>query len=959
MTVEALGDDYWRLRDFEYAQPLYDLAFLLEVHALAAGEKKPKYRTFALWKASLGLDSYGTQIDRWLDGCLTDQELDQVPSNRIKSYLQCIRETGTIPELAELQANDRSTRCLRLRRLRGLGPAQIAETLNADQPDKEWLRRASQNCIVPEEEVAACSSGDAFGTWQTPHVLPPLLRMLRAIEQKCESPPNWELEGVSDSFQPIRSECRITHDHSDFARLRRICKSVVEHQPMFEIARGTRGKIRISHSMGWSVCLESDRKPASGTSATELARGLDPLTAELSGRLRADLHLHTSWSDGAASLVSMAKAGSELGLAYLAVTDHSRSSKVQGGLTPVEWLRQASSLAKVKTDIPVVHGIEVDILQDGRLDLPHSLLACAGIVVGSVHSSWASNPDSNTHRLISAIESRCIDIIGHPTSAVMGKPGVPDYVRRPAELNWDRVFECCAKWHVAVEFNCFPSRFDLPIDLLRRALEAGCWVAFGSDAHARAHLLHLKFGQEMARRLDTDRVLNCLSYDAFRGWIHDARTRRGKLEPTAVAASRQRLLFDDPPDKHIERVHARLAPPQQIPNGSSVVGFDLTGSDKPTGVAFLDGNRVKTCSLVTDDDLIAYVREKNPSIVSIDSPLGLPGGGKDIDPAAGIVRVAEHDLSSIGISAYPALIDSMKELTLRGIRLRNRIEAMESAPVVIESYPGAAQDILCIPRKQKSLELLREGLTELGLHGPGLKATSHDEIDAITSALVGRYYEAGQFEPMGVPKEAQLIVPKRSLFEFDRPPVVCLSGRTCAGKSVIARYLAVFYGFKWLRTRELIRELLVEDTQAPANDRLSERTVAPDRITEKDLQEFGGVILRKHGQGPLRRKLCEKLESARAPVVVDAIRHPSDSADTDLDGRPLVTWFVDCSEAVIQSRLNDRTNGNHGKPGGKSPVDQTADLLRSWADVILANSGSLEELRWKVDDELFAFLRLM
>lgn len=959
MIVEALGDDYWRLRDFEYAQPLYDLAFLLDVHALAAGEKKPKYRTFALWKAALGLDSYGTYIDRWLDGCLTDEELDQVPSNRIKLYLRCIRDTGTIPELAEFKADVRSIRCLRLRRLRGLGPAQIAETLHADQPDKEWLRKASQNCGVPEEQVAACFAGDAFGTWQTPHVLPPLLRMLRAIEQKCESPPNWELDGVSDTFQPLRSECRITHDHPEFARLRRICKSVVEHQPMFEIVRGTRGTIRIGHSMGWSVCLESDGEPASGTSAAELARGMDPLTSDLSGCFRADLHLHTSWSDGAASLVSMAKACSQLGLAYLAVTDHSRSSKVQSGLTPVEWFRQASSLAKAKTDIPVVHGIEVDILQDGRLDLPHSLLACAGVVVGSVHSSWATNADANTRRLITAIESGCIDIIGHPTSAVTGKPGVPDYVRRPAELNWDRVFKYCAKWHVAVEFNCFPSRFDLPIALLRRALEAGCWVAFGSDAHARAHLVHLKFGQEMARRLDTDKVLNCLSYDAFRRWIHDARTRRGHLEPTAVAASRQRLLFDDPPDKHIEPVHARLAPPQQIPNGSSIVGLDLTGSDKPTGVAFLDGNRVETCSLVTDDDLIAYVQEKIPGIVSIDSPLGLPGGGKAIDPAAGIVRVAEHDLSSIGISAYPALIDSMKELTLRGIRLRNRIEAMESAPVVIESYPGAAQDILCIPRKQKSLELLREGLKDLGLRGPGLKATSHDEIDAITSALVGRYYETGRSEPMGVPKEAQLIVPKRELFEFDCPPVVCLAGRTGAGKSVVARYLAVFYGFEWCRTRELIRELLVGDTQAAAHERLFHRPVAPEGITEKDLQEFGGVILRKHGQGPLRRKLCERLESARAPVVVDAIRHPNDTADAELAGRPLVTWFVDCSEAVIQSRLSERTNGNHGKAGGKSPVDQTADLLRSEADVILANSGSLEELRWKVDDELFSFLRII
>ncbi|MCH8147388.1 MAG: hypothetical protein IH987_05245, partial [Planctomycetes bacterium] len=107
LEMKALTHEYWRLRDFEYAQPLYDLAFLLEIEASAHGEKKPKYRMFALWKAALGLDSYGTNIDRWLDGSLSDQGLDQIPSNRIKAYLQNIRDTGTVPELAEFLENDR------------------------------------------------------------------------------------------------------------------------------------------------------------------------------------------------------------------------------------------------------------------------------------------------------------------------------------------------------------------------------------------------------------------------------------------------------------------------------------------------------------------------------------------------------------------------------------------------------------------------------------------------------------------------------------------------------------------------------------------------------------------------------------------------------------------------------------------------------------------------------------
>lgn len=92
-----LTSDYFRLRDFEYAQPLYDLAFLLEVDAIAKGQDIPKYRTFSLWRAAYSLDGYGNTIDRWLDGTSTDQDLDYVPSSRIRQYLTNIRLSGTIP----------------------------------------------------------------------------------------------------------------------------------------------------------------------------------------------------------------------------------------------------------------------------------------------------------------------------------------------------------------------------------------------------------------------------------------------------------------------------------------------------------------------------------------------------------------------------------------------------------------------------------------------------------------------------------------------------------------------------------------------------------------------------------------------------------------------------------------------------------------------------------------------
>src|SRR6266446_489141 len=96
---EKIAEDYFRIRDFEYAQPLYDLAFLLEIDALANESEVPKYRTFSLWRAALSLDSYSTTIDQWLDGSLSDKQLDNVPTSRIRDYLRCIKKTGTIPEL--------------------------------------------------------------------------------------------------------------------------------------------------------------------------------------------------------------------------------------------------------------------------------------------------------------------------------------------------------------------------------------------------------------------------------------------------------------------------------------------------------------------------------------------------------------------------------------------------------------------------------------------------------------------------------------------------------------------------------------------------------------------------------------------------------------------------------------------------------------------------------------------
>ena len=944
--------DYFRIRDFEYVQPLYDLAFLLEVDAIAKGTEIPKYRTFSLWRAGYSLDGYGTTIDRWLDGTARDEDLDYVPSSRIRQYLTNVGRSGTIPELRTYRG-ERFDRCLRLRSVRGLGPSKIATTVSLRSLSDDWFRQDPTNLGSNRDRIIELYNGLNMGPWQTAHMVPPLLRFLHTAEEFHNGNLGWQLAGISDPFEPVRGPVEVSVD-TVWESIEGAIGKALKRERHFRRESLNSDGIRIKHQMGWGFSIKSS-PGLIARSISDLAQSLDPLASVFQGDLVSDLHLHTAWSDGSASVNTMAGAIVASGLKYFAVTDHSRTAKLQGGLTPLLWLRQSNALTLATPTCPVLHGIEVDILKDGALDLPNSLLAAADIVVASVHSNWTDDVRANTGRLVRAIESGCIDILAHPTSAIVGKPGVPDYLRLPADVNWEEVFEKCASWRVALEMNCFPSRLDLPLHLLRKAIDAGCAISIGSDAHARSHLLNLRFGAAALQQLEAPVVLNRFSYDHLKHWIAESRARRSNLTKSVSHFVQSELQFETVRgDKAIFK--ARIQPPQHIPDGSTVIGIDLTAGDKATGVAILTNCSVETCSLFSDEEILAYVRKQKPRIVSIDSPLGLPGGGNSINPEAGIMRAAEYDLASVGIPAYPSLIDSMENLTLRGIRLRRAIEQFPRAPRVIESYPGAAQDVLCIPRKQKSLDLLREGLRRLGLNGMGLETRSHDEMDAITSAIVGRYFEAGLFEPMGIPSEAQLIVPKIRPLVFENNPVICLAGKTAAGKSVIARYLSVFYGFEWVRTRKIILELLIEDQAKPAEKRLFKKAVDVDNISENDLHEFGAVVLDVYRQVPLRKKLTRKIKHCDAPIVVDSIRDIVDVDSSALGERPLVTWFVDCNDSIIKHRLITRTKMGDKKLKTGSPVDHTAPVIRQQADRIIPNNESLEELRWRIDDALFASL---
>jgi uncharacterized protein YprB with RNaseH-like and TPR domain/predicted nuclease with RNAse H fold len=197
-------------------------------------------------------------------------------------------------------------------------------------------------------------------------------------------------------------------------------------------------------------------------------------------------------------------------------------------------------------------------------------------------------------------------------------------------------------------------------------------------------------------------------------------------------------------------------------SGPRIVGIDLTGSERrATGWALLDGCDASTLSLRTDEDLVRETLAAKPDIVSIDSPLSLPEGVTDCDSVGSspIYRKCELALKRMGISVFWCLLPTMKCLTRRGMLLAK--ELRERGLTVIESYPGAAQDLLGIPRKGSSLEELKQGMGRIGITGPYLTdRVTHDEVDAITSALVGLFYLADDYIALGTQTEDYLIVPR-------------------------------------------------------------------------------------------------------------------------------------------------------------------------------------------------------
>jgi uncharacterized protein YprB with RNaseH-like and TPR domain/predicted nuclease with RNAse H fold/adenylate kinase family enzyme len=373
----------------------------------------------------------------------------------------------------------------------------------------------------------------------------------------------------------------------------------------------------------------------------------------------------------------------------------------------------------------------------------------------------------------------------------------------------------------------------------REAVLAWCSGLYGDQKAYRQLLKYNRADVEMMPQLAT-RLCSKLASSA-----------KNVLEEPLSAASVRTKIGHKPSDysalheaweKHRPGLHL-LKPKLLRRFGSSprIVGIDLRGKPtNPTGWAICEGTRAETCILYSDEEIIAKTLAAKADLVSIDAPLALPRGRKsafDDSPCrkeGGIVRDAERILWARGVGVYPALIPHMQKLTLRGMQLTKELES--HGLKVIESYPGAAQDVLGIPRKKSNEDLLTRGLHEFGFDFGGDK--SHDELDAITSALVGYFYLADEYEAIGADDECYMIIPTRNSMSWrsqPSPAVVSLIGLPGAGKSTLTRALAARLGWDIFALGDSLRTRALNDVELSRT--LDDGSMAPESLVLELVEE--------------------------------------------------------------------------------------------------------------------------
>lgn len=374
---------------------------------------------------------------------------------------------------------------------------------------------------------------------------------------------------------------------------------------------------------------------------------------------------------------------------------------------------------------------------------------------------------------------------------------------------------------------------------------------------------------------------------------------------------------------------------------ATVVGLDLTGSAaRLSGFAVMKGKHAETELLADDDEIVRRTLEARPDLVSIDSPLCLPVGRTmvtDDDPRRffGIMRQSERILKKRGINVYPCLIPSMQRLTERGIVLATRIRA-HGIPV-IECYPGAAQDIMGIPRKGAGKEWLSLGMREFGVTGRfTTEDLSHDELDAITCSLVGFFHLAGRTEALGGKGEEPMMVPNLNTPEA---LVVGFSGEIAAGKTTAARFLER-QGFGYTRISLVIDDVL---------------TSRGEELTRENRQRVGLELHLEKGQRWLCRKAIERLGLVSDQMVVDGLRWPEDVEyfQERYGGRFRHVHIVTPYE-IRRQRALESGDGNAFDEASAHAVEEGIARIEALSECMITNDSDIPTLESLLQQAILA-----
>ncbi|NLE90966.1 MAG: DNA polymerase/3'-5' exonuclease PolX [Elusimicrobia bacterium] len=243
-----------------------------------------------------------------------------------------------------------------------------------------------------------------------------------------------------------------------------------------------------------------------------LEKRLPPLVEQ--SMIRGDLHTHSRWSDGEADIEEMAEAAKALGYSYIAITDHSQSLKIAGGLSPRRLSEKRREIAAVnarhKGKIRVLYGTETEIGPGGELDYDDAVLAEFDIVLGAVHTGFSQSEKQLTARIVKACKNRWVHIIAHPTGRLRG-------VREPYKIDLKTVFKAAADTNTGMEINSYHQRMDLNDVNCRMAADNGVRLAVNTDSHHPDQLKNIRYGVDIARRgrLGPQNVINTLGVEGL------------------------------------------------------------------------------------------------------------------------------------------------------------------------------------------------------------------------------------------------------------------------------------------------------------------------------------------------------------------------------------------------------------------------------------------------------------